>query len=123
MLALQAAYDEMVDIPNQKNKAIAQIKDIEETIQRLNAGKFTFGGMLKNDKEKKESIITKEALKEELKVDVENYDTIKRILIIYLNTVAIPTYQKQAKERYIVQMGLMCRSEVHNAAAVSNCWH
>ena len=122
-MALQAAYDEMVDIPNQKNKAIAQIKDIEETIQRLNAGKFTFGGMLKNDKEKKESIITKEALKEELKVDVENYDTIKRILIIYLNTVAIPTYQKQAKERYIVQMGLMCRSEVHNAAAVSNCWH
>lgn len=122
-MALQAAYDEMVDIPNQKNKAIAQIKDIEETIQRLNAGKFTFGGLLKNDKEKKESIITKEALKEELKVDVENYDTIKRILIIYLNTVAIPTYQKQAKERYIVQMGLMCRSEVHNSAAVSNCWH
>ena len=30
--ALQAAYDEMVDIPQQKNKAIAQIKDIEETI-------------------------------------------------------------------------------------------
>lgn len=43
----------MMDIPNQKKKAIEQIKDTEETIQRLNAGKFTFGGMLKSDKEKK----------------------------------------------------------------------
>jgi hypothetical protein len=38
---------------------------------------------------------------EQLKADVENYDTIKRILINYLCNVAIPSYQKQAKERYI----------------------
>jgi len=82
----------MMDIPNQKKKAIEQIKDTEETIQRLNAGKFTFGGMLKSDKEKKESIILKEQLIVELKADVDNYDVIHRILIIYLSTVAIPSY-------------------------------
>ena len=61
-----------------------------------------FGGMLKNEKEKKESVITKQALIAELQVDVGNYDVIKRILIIYLALVAIPSYQKQAKERYIM---------------------
>lgn len=48
--------------------------------------------MLKSDKEKKESVITKEALIVELKADVENYDVIRRILINYLATVAIPSY-------------------------------
>jgi len=79
--------------------------------------------MLKSDNEKKESIVVKQQLVDELKQDVENYDVIRRILIIYLATDAIPAYQKQAKERYIIQMGLMCRSEVHNAASISNCWH
>jgi hypothetical protein len=43
----------MTNIPVQKNKAIAEIKDIEETIQKLQAGKFTWGGLLKSDGEKK----------------------------------------------------------------------
>jgi hypothetical protein len=99
------------------------ITDTQETIARLASGKFTFGGMLKNDKEKKESIIVKEEMIEQLKVDVSNFDTIRRMLIIYLATVAVPQYQKQAKERYITQMGLMCRSEVANAASLTNCWN
>jgi hypothetical protein len=66
------------------------IKDTEETINRLQSGKFTFGGMLKSDKEKKESIILKENLITELKADVINYDVIKKILVIYLALVAIP---------------------------------
>ncbi len=78
---------------------------------------------MKSEKEKKESVVVKETLIAELKIDVANYDTIRKILIIYLSLVAIPSYQQQAKERYIKQMGLMCRSEVHNAAAVSTCWN
>jgi hypothetical protein len=53
LAALQATYDYMTNIPVQKNKAIAEIKDIEETIQKLQAGKFTWGGLLKSDGEKK----------------------------------------------------------------------
>ena len=112
-----------MDTTNQKAKALAQIRDTQDTIAKLNQGKFTFGGIFKSTAEKKESVVLKEQLVEDLKRDVENYDVIRKILIIYLQTVAIPQYQKQAKERYIKQMGLMCRSEVHNAAAVSNCWH
>lgn len=90
--ALQSAYSQFLDTPNQKKKAIDQIKDTEETIEKLSAGRFTFGGMLKSDKEKKESIVIKQQLIDQLKEDVQNYDIIRRILIIYLATVAIPSY-------------------------------
>ena len=33
------------------------IADTQATIDRLNSGKFTFGGMLKSDQEKKESVV------------------------------------------------------------------
>lgn len=58
--------------------------------------------MFKGQAEKKESIVAKEALVESLKNDVINFDIIRKILIIYLATAAIPSYQKQAKERYII---------------------
>lgn len=51
-----------MSVPNQKATALTQIKDTEDTIARLNSGKFTFGGLLKNDKEKKESIVIKTEL-------------------------------------------------------------
>jgi len=60
----------------------------------LQAGKFTFGAMFKDDSAKKQSIVEKGILKSELEVDVVNYDVIKKILIIYLATVAIPTFQR-----------------------------
>lgn len=112
-----------MDLPNQKKKAIEQINDAKDTIERLQSGKFTFSGMLKNATEKKEMMVAKEQLIESLKVDVANFDAIRSVLVYYMATVAIPSYQKQAKERYVIQMGLMCRSEVHNSASLSNCWY
>ena len=90
--ALQEAYNECMDITNQKQKTISMIKDTNDTIDKLSAGKFTFGSMLKSETEKKESIIQKQELVEQLKVDVENYDVIRRILVTYLATTAIPAY-------------------------------
>lgn len=55
-------------------------------------------------------------------MDVINYDTIKKILTIYLATVAIPQFQKNAKQRYVIAMGNMCMSEVHNANTITDCW-
>lgn len=81
-----------MDVPNQKKQTIAQIKDTQDTVERLATGKFTFGAMLKSDTEKKESIINKEALIMSLKVDVDNYDTIRKLLIVYMSTVCIPEF-------------------------------
>jgi hypothetical protein len=51
-----------------------------------------------------------------------NYEVIKRILDIYIATIAIPDFQKNAKKRYVIAMGEMCMSEVHNASTIVDCW-
>ncbi len=79
--------------------------------------------MFKDETAKKQSAVEKGILKLELEQDVINYDVIKKILIIYLATIAIPTFQRQSKERYIMAMGKMCQSEVGNSNVVADCWH
>lgn len=82
----------MQSLEAQKAKTIREIKDIEETIAKLNSGKFTFGGMFKDESGKKQQAIEKGQVKAELEMDVVNIDIIKKILIIYLQTVAIPDF-------------------------------
>jgi len=82
----------MYSIDTQKKSAIAMIADTQATIDKLNSGKFTFGAMLKSDQEKKQSVVEKGLLKIELEQDVINFETIKKILIIYLAQIAIPTF-------------------------------
>lgn len=55
-------------------------------------------------------------------MDILNIDVIKKILIIYLATIAIPEYQRNAKMRYVIAMGYMCDTEVHNAYTITDCW-
>ena len=40
--------------------------------------------------------------------DVVNIDVIGKILTIYIATIVIPDFQKNAKLRYVVAMGRMC---------------
>jgi len=48
--------------------------------------------MFKDDSGKKQSAIEKGQLKVEMEMDVVNYDVIKKILTIYMATVAIPDF-------------------------------
>jgi len=105
-----------------REKTIKDIADTQDTINKLNAGKFTFGSMLKSDAEKKAQAMQKAELKLALEKDVEFYASLKRLLIIYLNTIAIPAYKKQRTEAYVRAMGLMCRDEIVNAEGTLDCW-
>ena len=93
-----------------------------DSITKLNSGKFTFGGMLKSDTSKKESAIQKATLKAELEKDLINYDIIKKYLIIYVATIAIPDFKRQRVEAYIRSMGRMTQDEVLNANNTLDCW-
>lgn len=90
--ALIYAVQYMQSLTSMQSKVVAQIKDIEETIAKLNSGKFTFGSMFKDDTGKKQQAIEKGQIKAELEMDVVNYDIIRKILTIYLATVAIPEF-------------------------------
>ena len=112
----------MQGVESWKQKVIRDIKDIEETIVKLNSGKFTFGSMFKDEAGKKQQAIEKAQLKAELEQDVININVIGKILTIYVATIAIPDFQKNAKLRYVVAMGRMCSSEVSNAETLTDCW-
>ena len=50
------------------------------------------------------------------------YVVLKKVLTIYLATIAIPAYKKQRTEAYVRAMGLMCRDELSNAEGTLDCW-
>lgn len=120
--SLIAAISYKDGIDRQKQKCISDIQDLTDTINKLNSGKFTFGGMLKSDSSKKESAVQKSTIKAELEKDLINYDIIKKFLIIYLGTVAIPNFKRQRVESYIRAMGRMTTDEVQNANNTLDCW-
>ena len=97
-----------------------------ETINKLNANKFTFGSMksmFSSEAAKKEDALKKETVRSELQKDVSLFDVLKKYLTIYLATVAIPNYKKQRIESYIRAMGRMSDAEVRNAENTYDCWN
>lgn len=120
--ALIAAKEKTDYMAVLRQKTIKEIADTQDTINKLNAGKFTFGSLLKNDAQKKEQALAKAQLKVELEKDVEVFVVLKKVLTIYLATIAIPAYKKQRTEAYVRAMGLMCRDELSNAEGTLDCW-
>ena len=125
MLALEsliAAINYKDNVDNLKKGCNKDIHDLTEAIAKLSSGKFSFGGMLKNDTQKKESAVQKATVKAELEKDLINYDIIKKYLTIYLSTIAIPDFKRQRVESYIRSMSRMTQDEVMNANNTLDCW-
>ena len=120
--SLIAAINYKDSIDTIKKKTVADIQDLTETINKLNAGKFTFGSMLKSDASKKESAVQKATVKAELEKDLINYDIIKKFLTIYLSTIAVPDFKKQRVQAYIRSMQRMSSDEIMNANNTLDTW-
>lgn len=105
-----------------KQKALTDCSEAQDTIDKLNAGKFTFGSVFKSESAKKESAITKAALKLQLEEDIINYDILKRFLSIYFATIAIPDIKSTKVKNYVQAMAKMCGDEVSNASSLTECW-
>lgn len=100
-----------------------EIVSLTETINKLNANKFTFGTMFKSESGKKEEAIKQETVRQQMQKDVLQYDVLKKYLTIYLATVAIPNYKKQRIEAYVRAMGRMADAEVRNSENTYDCWN
>jgi hypothetical protein len=120
--ALISCISYMQSIDGRKAKTQLAIRDIDDEISKLNSGKFTFGSIFKDEAGKKAQAIEREKDRALLEMDVFNYDVIKKILTIYLATIAIPDFQRNAKRRYAIAMGYYCDTEVHNAETIAECW-
>lgn len=121
--ALIEAVGEKDKLDTKKKNALSEIATLTDTINKLNANKFTFGSMFKNEAGKKEAAMQKESVKAQLEKDVKLYDVLKKYLTIYLATVAIPNFKKQRIEAYVRAMGRMADAEVRNAENNYDCWN
>lgn len=121
--ALQEAINTKNKCDNMKRDAEKEIASLTETINKLHAGKFTFGAMFKGEGGKKEEAMRKETVRQELQKDVKLYDTLKKYLTIYLATVAIPNYKTQRIQSYVRAMGRMADAEVRNSENTYDCWN
>jgi len=66
--------------------------------------------------------MSKAQVKAELEKDVDYYAALRKLLQIYLATVAIPAYKKKRTEAYVRAMGKMCKEETMNAENTLDCW-
>jgi len=121
--ALQEAIDMKNKCDDKKRSTEKEIVSLTETINKLNANKFTFGSMFKSESGKKEDAMQKETLRAELQKDSALYDVLKKYLTIYLATVAIPSYKTQRIQAYVRAMGRMADAEVRNAENTYDCWN
>ena len=87
------AAGEKESCESRKQNSIKRIASDRETNNKLSEGKFTFKTMFKskNDKAKTQAILLELIAQSER--DVENWDKIKRFLIVYLAEVAIPDFK------------------------------
>ena len=91
--ALTAAIGEKESCESRKQNSIKRIAADRDTNNKLSEGKFTLKTMFKskNDKAKTQAILLERIAQSER--DVENWDKIKRFLIVYLAEVAIPDFK------------------------------
>mmetsp|Transcript_14266 Transcript_14266/g.24268 ORF Transcript_14266/g.24268 Transcript_14266/m.24268 type:complete len:139 (-) Transcript_14266:98-514(-) len=120
--SLMDAIGEKESCDVRKQNAIKRLAEDREMIQKLGMGKFTLKTMFKSKSGKKRqqaTIIERVAQRER---DIENWDIIKRFIIIYLAEVAIPEFRQRKMQKYIQAMSLFSGDELVNSQKHQNCW-
>ena len=102
--ALMAAIGEKESCDVRKANAIKKLADEKELNAKLSQGKFTFKGMFKSKDSKAKQQITVLAKIQQRERDIENWDIVKRFLVVYLAEVAIPDFKKKKVEKYVFAM-------------------
>ena len=93
LAALIAAIAEKENCDVRKGNAIKKLRDDREMNKKLGEGKFVLKNVFKgkNNKAKQQALILERITYTER--DIENWDTIKRFLTIYLAEIAIPDFR------------------------------
>ena len=120
--SLVAAISEKEACTKRKNKCLKLIKQEQDIVSKIGAGKFTWQTLLKSQDQKIQYQSQLLGRIEKRKADVKNWDIIKKFLIIYLAEVAIPYFKGQKDEKYIQAMQQYSHGEMTNAEKHISCW-
>lgn len=91
-------------------------------VKKLSDGKFTFKHMFRSSNSKTQ--IQAELLEgiAQAERDIENWDVIKKFLVVYLAEVAIPEFKQMKQMKYVGAMFGFSGDELHNASSHKECW-
>jgi len=119
---LMAAIGEKESCDHRKQMAVKKLASDREYMHKLNQGKFHIKSVFKSksSKTKQQQIMLERIAQRER--DIENWDTIKRFLIVYLAEIAIPEFNKKKVQKYIWAMQGFSLGELHNAKQQQGCW-
>lgn len=120
--ALISAISEKEACDIRKQNAIKRLADDRDMVHKLSEGKFTFKHMFKSESNKvKQQTIILERINQSER-DIENWDTIKRFLVIYIAEIAIPAFKNSKQMKYIKAMQGFSGEELSNANKTKACW-
>lgn len=85
-------------------------------------GKFTFKGLFKNADGKANEVQVMMTQIVNIEKDIRNYELIRDHLIVYLATIAIPSFKEHKFGTYLKAMRSFCTEEVENARSKLSCW-
>lgn len=91
-------------------------------VEKLSQGKFTVKGLFKTNSEKahyQAKLLDRISQSER---DINNWETIRKIVIIYLVEIAIPDFKKGKTQKYIKAIQGFSKDELNNAKKHQNCW-
>jgi hypothetical protein len=113
--SLLEAIGEKESCDNRKQMAIRKLAEERELVEKLGQNKFTLKTMFKtkSGKLKKQATILEKIAQRER--DIENWDVIKRMLIVYLAEQAIPEYRQRKMRAYVEAMQGFSKAELVNA--------
>lgn len=98
------------------------LNDDRATLEKLQNGKFQFKTMFKKASQKQDLIHEVTMKLQQRQKDIENWDMIKRFLIIYIAEKAIPHFKKKKAIKYVDTMQSFTIDELKNSKSSQNCW-
>ena len=105
-----------------KANSIRKLAADREHLAKLQSGKFQLKTMFKSSGKKQDLIHKMAIVIAQRQQDIENWDTIKRLLTIYLAEVAIPAFRRAKTSKYVFSLEHFSLDELKNAQKHIGCW-
>jgi len=110
--ALIIAISEKESCDLRKANSIKKLNDDREILRKLSEGKFTFKHMFSSSGSKTRAQTNLLERIAQTERDIENWDTIKKFLIVYLAEIAIPEFKQSKQMKYIGAMQGFSKEEL-----------
>ena len=87
-----------------KQDSVKKLASDQELLAKIQSGKFSLKTMFKKQSKKQDMVHEVTMRIQQRQRDIENWETIKRFLTIYLSEQAIPLFKQRKTTKYVEAM-------------------